>query len=73
MTTLNIPNETNAYCLGYNMVKPDKCDNCRHFKVWEELNELRNDDRLYRQLKMKSINIDTCRLTNMGNFKPIEN
>lgn len=57
----------NTFCLGYSH---KKCDTCQHEQNWQTLNHMPNALRLSMQSGMTSINIDKCRLTNMGEYSP---
>ncbi len=54
---------SNTYCLGY---EHKKCNTCSHENTWQELNQMPDTLRLAMQSNMKRINIDACRLSNMG-------
>lgn len=55
-----------AYCLGYTH---DKCDTCQNEKNWQTLNQLPDALRLPLQKAAQRINIDKCRLSNMGEYE----
>lgn len=57
-----------TYCLGYSH---KKCDTCQHEENWQSLNQMPNALRLKLQAGMVSISADKCRLTNMGEYRPV--
>ena len=58
------------YCLGNGSKK--ECPTCQHERVWDELNELPDQQRLAKQSTMKRISDDTCILTKTSYYKPVE-
>lgn len=57
-----------TYCLGYSH---QKCDSCQLVDNWRTLNQMPNSLRLALQNDMRCVDQDACRLTNMGEHKPI--
>ena len=57
------------FCLGNGSKK--ECRTCQHERVWDELNELPDTERLQKQSSMKRISDDFCILTKGKPYKSV--
>lgn len=58
------------FCLGNGSKK--ECETCQHERVWDELNELPDAERLQRQSTMRRISDDLCIMSKSKPYVPIK-